>query len=309
MRDFINKHSPDIFLLQETHFLPGSLAPCIPNYVLYRNDRPPKSTGMRVRRKGSGGTAILVKDSVPHHHITTPTLQFAEATVITIEHQGSPLTIISAYFPPRNAFSQKPPLEQDLMALLNLGRRVVVCGDFNARHKSWNCSGVNRYGTMLYDFALKADVIVAAPPDPTHYTRTVSTTIDLAVIKNFPFQRELESISEMSSDHNPVRLTFTHRYVTPETNIPRVNWEVFSQLINDKHLTCYNIYDHEELETYVAQLESHIKTSFELAQKYPPKKTEFSLPLYLRLLKREKNQARRRYQRDKTVTNRRGLWW
>ncbi|GFY09405.1 hypothetical protein TNCV_1942151 [Trichonephila clavipes] len=38
LRDFINKHSLDIILLQESHLRPG-VSIRVPNYTLYRNDR------------------------------------------------------------------------------------------------------------------------------------------------------------------------------------------------------------------------------------------------------------------------------
>ncbi|GFV93656.1 hypothetical protein TNCV_1717641 [Trichonephila clavipes] len=57
LRDFINKHSLDIILIQETHLRPG-VSIRVPNYTLYRNDR-------QTQNIPSGGTAILVKSS-PH---------------------------------------------------------------------------------------------------------------------------------------------------------------------------------------------------------------------------------------------------
>ncbi|GFT14138.1 uncharacterized protein TNCV_1208961 [Trichonephila clavipes] len=63
MRDFIDKHSPDLFLIQETHLRP-EYSFNIPNYICYRNDR----TGST---RGWGGTAILIKRSIPHFHVPT----------------------------------------------------------------------------------------------------------------------------------------------------------------------------------------------------------------------------------------------
>jgi len=109
------------------------------------------------------------RTSIPHHHLNTPTLQFIEATAITLEHQGSPLTLNSMYVPPERGYNTRPSLEQDLRVLLPLGHRVLVCGDFNARHKSWDCNQGNRFVKKLYEFAMQDDLTIASPPYPTTF--------------------------------------------------------------------------------------------------------------------------------------------
>ncbi|GFU99395.1 putative RNA-directed DNA polymerase from transposon BS [Trichonephila clavipes] len=85
LRDFINKHSLDIILIQETHLRPG-VSIRVPNYTLYRNDR-------QTQNIPSGGTAILVKSSLKYHHIPTPTLGAAEATIVVLTPAGrKPIT-------------------------------------------------------------------------------------------------------------------------------------------------------------------------------------------------------------------------
>ncbi|GFU21703.1 putative RNA-directed DNA polymerase from transposon X-element [Trichonephila clavipes] len=64
MRDFIDKHAPDIFLIQETHLRPEHSFK-IPNYSCYRNDRTHPAPGW-------GGTALLIKNCISHYHIPTP---------------------------------------------------------------------------------------------------------------------------------------------------------------------------------------------------------------------------------------------
>ncbi|GFU56752.1 hypothetical protein TNCV_2529001 [Trichonephila clavipes] len=64
-RDFIDKHHPDIVLIQETHLGPGDTFQ-IPNFPTYRNDKlyaPYRN--LRV------GTAIILKSSLPPPHTDT----------------------------------------------------------------------------------------------------------------------------------------------------------------------------------------------------------------------------------------------
>ncbi|GFX75375.1 putative RNA-directed DNA polymerase from transposon X-element [Trichonephila clavipes] len=73
LRIFIEKHSPDIFLIQETHLRPSHNFN-IANYTCHRNDRI--SDGPRT----AGGTLILVKNSLKHYCLPTPPLRALEAT-------------------------------------------------------------------------------------------------------------------------------------------------------------------------------------------------------------------------------------
>ncbi|GFV59447.1 putative RNA-directed DNA polymerase from transposon X-element, partial [Trichonephila clavipes] len=94
MRDFIDKHAPDLLLLQETHLRPEHSF-SIPNYVCYRNDRPNSAHGW-------GGTAILIKRNISHFHVPTPPLRTGvEATLVALTpNDQEPFMVASIYIPP-----------------------------------------------------------------------------------------------------------------------------------------------------------------------------------------------------------------
>ncbi|GFT99333.1 putative RNA-directed DNA polymerase from transposon X-element [Trichonephila clavipes] len=121
-REFISEWNPEVINLQKTH-----LQPChhlaFPNYNIYRTDRTCRG----------GGTAILIKRSIPHHEIVIKNLSF-ETTAIKIERTNlQPITVISAYRSPR-----KPILVHDLHQLFRNQDYVLVAGDLNAKHASWS---------------------------------------------------------------------------------------------------------------------------------------------------------------------------
>ncbi|GFX37832.1 uncharacterized protein TNCV_3116801 [Trichonephila clavipes] len=117
MRDFIDKHSPDLFLIQETHLRP-EYSFNIPNYICYRNDR----TGST---RGWGGTAILIKRSIPHFHVPSPyrygtdsasTLDYAliknliwPCTADSIPELSSDHNPVRFHFPRTSNFAIPPP--------------------------------------------------------------------------------------------------------------------------------------------------------------------------------------------------------
>ncbi|GFW49126.1 RNA-directed DNA polymerase from mobile element jockey [Trichonephila clavipes] len=121
-RSFIADWNPDIVNLQETH-----LQPChnfiFPDYNIYRTDRTFRG----------GGTAIMIKRSIPHHQIFITNNSLETTAIQLIRQNDQPVTIVSAYRPPR-----KPFTEQDLHRIFRNQGYVLVAGDLNAKHASWS---------------------------------------------------------------------------------------------------------------------------------------------------------------------------
>ncbi|GFS39605.1 putative RNA-directed DNA polymerase from transposon X-element [Trichonephila inaurata madagascariensis] len=186
---FITHWNPDIVNLQETH-----LQPChnftFPDYNIYRTDRTYRG----------GGTAIMIKRSIPHHQIIINNNSF-ETTAIKLNRQNDlPVTIVSAYRPPR-----KPIAVQDLHQIFRNQGHVLVAGDLNAKHASWSpLTQQNTPGNIIRRFCDSTGYSLNAPPEPTCFRRSYrSTTIDIAICKGMTVT-DYSSISELSSDHNPV---------------------------------------------------------------------------------------------------------
>ncbi|GFS66752.1 putative RNA-directed DNA polymerase from transposon X-element [Trichonephila clavipes] len=120
-RSFITDWNPDIVNLQETH-----LQPChsfiFLDYSIYRTDRTYRGEGI----------AIMIKRSIPHHQIVI-TNSFETTAIKLIGQDDQPVTIVSAYCPPR-----KPITEQDLHQIFWNQGYVLVTGNLNAKHASWN---------------------------------------------------------------------------------------------------------------------------------------------------------------------------
>ncbi|GFX83855.1 putative RNA-directed DNA polymerase from transposon X-element [Trichonephila clavipes] len=97
LRILIEKHSPDIFLIQETHLRPSHSCN-IANYTCHENDRI--SDGPRA----ANGTLILVKNSLKHYCLPTPPLHAMEATnIILTPPKHDPISITCVYIPPSSS--------------------------------------------------------------------------------------------------------------------------------------------------------------------------------------------------------------
>lgn len=77
-----------------------------------------------------------------------------------------------------------------------------LVGDLNAKHDPWN----RELRPMSYNFALNSNVVIIHPNKATHFPHNgmSSTYIDLAVYKKIRGISDLEAISDLSSDHDPI---------------------------------------------------------------------------------------------------------
>ncbi|GFU34318.1 RNA-directed DNA polymerase from mobile element jockey, partial [Nephila pilipes] len=219
--DFVKEKNPDIIALQETRLKP-SLTLNIPNFTTHRTDRSIYA---------GGGTAILVRNSLPHHATPLQTSTI-EGTAITLERKNKQsITIISVYKTPRKQFDQS-----ELHHLFRNRRDVLVIGDLNAKHPTWNPDGTNRQGKSLYNFAQSNNLRIYAPNQPTRFShRTKNSVIDLCISKGFD-KIHSESISALSSDHNPILFTVHINDLQKNSNntFQFTNWTNFQSYL--KHL-------------------------------------------------------------------------
>ncbi|GFT14626.1 RNA-directed DNA polymerase from mobile element jockey [Trichonephila clavipes] len=102
LTSYIADEDPDVVALQET-FLRPSDDLNLANYSTHRCDR--------LTHRG-GGTAVLVKKSIPHHGIKINT-STVESTTIVIESQPNNITICSLYNPKKRCWKPRPRSPQD----------------------------------------------------------------------------------------------------------------------------------------------------------------------------------------------------
>ncbi|GBN05234.1 hypothetical protein AVEN_52847-1 [Araneus ventricosus] len=235
LRIFVNKYLPDIILIQETLLRPNRkiFLANYASYYSYRNNPDRTHTG--------GGTAILIKNNIPHYELTPPTLHYVEASIVVLNFKDKdPITITSIYIPPTTDTSL---FTIDLESLIKTSPNQIICGDFNAKHTSWGCLNDCTRGKNLKHFSDLVGLEILAPTTPTRYGNNSASTIDLALVKDFLYPYEIHSIPELSSDHNPVILNFYFKYTLPRSqSIIKTNWKKFTDnLTNSNNLNFIEI--------------------------------------------------------------------
>ncbi|KAJ2952535.1 hypothetical protein O0L34_g6854 [Tuta absoluta] len=209
--------------------------PRIAQYNTVRNDRVSGS---------KGGTLIHYRRALHCSPIETPPLCYMEASACRLSMTGhQPITIVSVYLSPSNNRETKPLLKSELESLFNLGDSVIIAGDLNAKHMSWNCIANNPRGNLLFEWQDELSFDLVAPTEVTHYPHTVThrpDILDIALLKNVNLRlSSIEVRHELcDSDHRPVLLK-----LDPRTDIPGpsglcgptktiVDWPKLGQALN-----------------------------------------------------------------------------
>ncbi|GFU08258.1 probable RNA-directed DNA polymerase from transposon X-element [Trichonephila clavipes] len=275
-------------LIQETHLRPG-VSIRVPNYTLYRNDR-------QTQNIPSGGTAILVKSSLKYHHIPTPTLGAAEATIVVLTPPGeNPLLIASIYIPPTTSPSA---CIHDLEKIFALEHSSILCGDYNAHHKHWGCNDNNPSGQLIKNLIDNTDTDIVAPNTPTRFGYNSASTIDFALTRNLYWVSDIVSSPELSSDHNPIILNFqtSIQFNFPTRNVS-TNWERFRfHLADTPTFQPITAHSGEEIDEQVSTLTNQILTAYDNSSKQIHPNNNYYIDNDLRTLFKTRNRARKIYQ-------------
>ncbi|GJQ67497.1 hypothetical protein Trydic_g8321 [Trypoxylus dichotomus] len=172
LEEFIQRQQLDAVLTGETH-LPASNRLSFRNFRVYRTDRE----GAR-----EGGTAILIKSTIDHHadHHLALDLNNIEITAITVNLATGPVKLVAAYKAPNRQL-----LENDLSEIFDTRGAVILAGDLNAKHPSWNSRVTNASGNCLRHFADDFHLLVHATAEPTVFPHNgQSDVLDIVVMKD-----------------------------------------------------------------------------------------------------------------------------
>ncbi|KAF8778935.1 RNA-directed DNA polymerase mobile like protein [Argiope bruennichi] len=173
---------PDIITIQETHLRPSDNFK-IPNYSSYRllqTDRPRSKLFQlqidRLTDKG-GGSAILVKNSIPHHPTPIFSSSFENTSISIDLSNGMHVSIASIYRLPNGKINTT-----ELHRILSQTSKSFAIGDFNAKHSSWSWSTghPNSNGTIVHNFIASNYLILMLlwnPPFPIKLILAVSLVL------------------------------------------------------------------------------------------------------------------------------------
>ncbi|XP_017473031.1 PREDICTED: RNA-directed DNA polymerase from mobile element jockey-like [Rhagoletis zephyria] len=175
---FLKDKEIDIMLLAETH-LTNRYNFGISGYTFYCTNHPDG--------KAHGGTGILVRNRIKHHHLTGIAENYLQATSICVQTKQGDITLSAVYCPPRFTITEK----QFMDFFSSLGERFLAAGDYNAKHPHWGSRLSNPKSKQLYNALIcrRNKLDYASPGKPTYWPadpQKLPDLIDFAVTRKIP---------------------------------------------------------------------------------------------------------------------------
>lgn len=303
LSDYIVSECIDIVGVNET-FLDGTVhLPQINNYDIVRVDKS----------NSSGGLLLIVKDSIEYSIVDLPVTQLFECVAIQIQ-SAQPFILILVYCNGSTAMINGH-FTSELLSLCNQRLPVFVMGDYNAKHRAWNCVRSNRAGTLLRDFIDQSQFFLSAPLDPTYSpvsSKMTPSTIDLLITDGGILSSDLEVVKKFTSDHFPVKFEIfcnsvpSARIKNTFFNFSQANWTDFrkemTRLIEPSlNETIQNdLINNNTIDQMIDKLTSSTLSAQELTiPKYSNNKSDFLVTPYLRTLITARNFHRTRFTRTR----------
>lgn len=292
---FLQDRRIDVALITETHFKANSFC-SIPNFILYRCDHPDGTS--------HAGSAILVRRNLNHNPLPSYKKNYIQATSVEISTSNQRLTLSSVYLPPNHTISR----EQFSHFFGTLGRTFLVGGDFNAKHQQFGCRVTTPRGCALYDVITTQRLFYYAPTAPTYFPhdhRRLPDILDFFISSKFLPHSTINSVTDLSSDHNPVVLCLsTQPLMTsprPSLTAGFVNWDRFRETLADATDLTVSLSTPGEVEQAVEQFVKQVQeAAWECSERPRPAQIRLrNVPAYIRQLITEKRRVRRTWQRDR----------
>lgn len=291
LRSYLVSHpSIDIILLQEVKTVNNIN---IPNYTLHHTPREGTTR--------YGGTAIYIKNNIPHFPLQNSPINGIDYTSIVLDFPNRQIHIASVYV----RHGRPYPINQ-LNSLFLHFHHTFIAGDFNARHRNWNCHATAPGGTAVHNLVSANNYSLHAPRTPTHFqANSHPSIIDLAISNNFPFPVTTSTHNIFNSDHLPV--SFKIDIINPISPPPShaINWKEFYTHLENNNFTLPNINSPASLEDAIESLENSILDAQTQAtfHYFKNDNQHLLLPPHIHQLIKYRNNLRRRFQitRDPSI--------
>jgi Reverse transcriptase (RNA-dependent DNA polymerase)/Endonuclease-reverse transcriptase len=263
------------------------------NLDVYRRDRV----------SAGGGTAIVVRRGIEHYEVDLPQMHSLEANAVVVRTASGLLRLVAVYKPPQVALDTR-----DLDELLKDPTPTIFAGDLNCKHGCWNSRVSNTNGRALFAHSCSKGYAVLGPAAPTFYstTQTRPDVLDIVITHNTTKSVSLRVLQELSSDHNPVVISYGDEVVEVETeprlDLRRTDWDCFRSLMDDD-LDPVNLSldSPRDIDRCINLFTNSILSALARSTPQPraQRNTEFDLPLHIVKSIKAKNRVRKLWQRFK----------
>ena len=204
---WLQEHRVDVAVLQETKLRAEDGEVRVRGYEMVRRDRR-RSRG-NVWTRG-GGLAVLVREGWSYRELQIDTQESGVIEVQCVEvcdRERQAWRVVNVYIPPESRGGLE---EAELNRIPGEGEGSwVVCGDFNAHHRSWDeWTRADRRGEMVIDWMESRGLLLLNDGGVTRRGRGAGidfkSTPDLTFCSRDLGELRWETVRELGSDHYPI---------------------------------------------------------------------------------------------------------
>lgn len=309
--NFLRSTKTDIMVITETFLKPDNIFK-INNYAIHRLDR---TTGPK------GGVAIVVRSDIAHSLGKNPVTKTIETIQINVNtRQGRSIRVIAAYHPGSN--KNMKYFLSDLATLTSYKSSTIICGDFNARNRAWNCVSTNSAGKTLFDHIQRGIFTIHHPNTPTFYSADSSrspSTLDIILSNNLHEISDLTTLTDLSSDHLPVlfKIKNSKPIFRPQNiifNYAAADWNLFKDYVNNhlniSHINHTNVSSTSEIDSMITHLNEVLSMAHNIAvPTVIPGQFNLIIPDFVLNLIKLRNMYRRKWQRHRLCSNYKNIYY
>lgn len=178
----------------------------------------------------------------------------------------------------------------------------MIFGDFNAKHRSWNCASNNKSGIQLYKLQQTNPFLIFYPNNHTHHPHSGQTpsTIDI-LLTNVDFQFDLyANTGHLCSDHEPVicDIPITVEHSSSNTfDYKKANWHLYRKHIDRNINTLPTFNTSLEIDRAIEQFTNLMKEARSIRMPMKTANIRLNISTETKQLIQLKNVVKRRWQR------------
>mgnify|MGYP002716494189 CR=1 FL=1 len=226
-----------------------------------------------------------------------PRLESLEALACKITIHDINIIIVATYKQPNKVINGN-----DLRMLKNVRTKVLITGNLNCKHPTWNSRRANPNGNLLYQILQHMDLDITAPAEPTFYPKGKGApdVLDVVLFKMLRLPQVLQVIHALNSDHLPVMFTVDcviHDVLPPVTYKRIVNWNYFTSSLHSLLIVPKQIPNKSDLDNEILILTDQIQTAYHCSTEKIPLRTSKTEDSTIPILLQIKNFVRRQYQK------------
>lgn len=273
---FMQENFIDVMCICETFLKSKDKLHSHPLYSHYRADRPDE--------RSKGGVLILAKRSLSHQVLPIIPTRLVENVGLEVDCGPSKIQIYSCYLPGGTPVQQiRSFYNSDLTLITRRQPCYYALGDFNSKHRLWNCARANPAGGILFEKLNRSNFKILYPFEHTHHPADPAkspSTIDIG-LTNSRFEVLNLATHPLGSDHNIVTFRLAldgERRFSPQYTRPcykMANWELYRSMI-EADLVHFD-FDHSNI-TATEQVEELVQRLTSIIDKARNKAVPMTVP-------------------------------